>query len=269
MRLVFAPEQEIAFFGGDPDNFTFPRHDLDICLMRAYEDGQPVKPASLPALLGEGRRATATSSSCPGTPAPPRASRRWPGSSTCATTPCRSASSCSTRRLAALRAYSARGEEQKRRALDQIFGYENAQKALRRLPRRPPRREGDGARRRRRRRRCGRRWRPTPPSPPRSATPGPRRGRHPAEDRPPGRWSPPRGLRRLAAARHRRPDRAVRGRGEEAEREAATRSTSTRTSTRCATRCCRRPPSTTTSRRSPSPTSSSSPSRSWAPPTRS
>ncbi len=46
VRLVFAPEQEIAFFGGDPDNFTFPRHDVDICLVRAYENGQPAKPQS-------------------------------------------------------------------------------------------------------------------------------------------------------------------------------------------------------------------------------
>ncbi|NBO92100.1 MAG: S46 family peptidase [Planctomycetia bacterium] len=43
VRLVFAPEMSIAFFGGDPDNFEFPRFDLDITMFRVYEEGKPAK----------------------------------------------------------------------------------------------------------------------------------------------------------------------------------------------------------------------------------
>ena len=56
VRLVFAPEGQIAFFGGDPDNFTFPRFDYDVAFFRAYDQGRALQPAHHLAWSPEGVR---------------------------------------------------------------------------------------------------------------------------------------------------------------------------------------------------------------------
>jgi hypothetical protein len=128
VRLVFAPEQSMAFFGGDPDNFTFPRHDLDICLMRAYENGQPLKPASYLRWTGKGVADgdLVFVSGHPGSTARLETMARLEYLRDKAY-PFRLKQL--RQRIGVLKAYAALGEEQRRRALDAIFGYENSLKA--------------------------------------------------------------------------------------------------------------------------------------------
>ena len=129
VRLVFAPEKDIAFFGGDPDNFEYPRYDLDICFFRVYEDDKPAKiehyltwskaGASDDELIfvagHPGRTDRLEHGGAPGIPARSQSSR--------------SRSNMLRRREVLLQTYSDRGLENARRAQDDLFGYQNSRKA--------------------------------------------------------------------------------------------------------------------------------------------
>jgi hypothetical protein len=129
VRLVFAPEQEVAFFGGETDNFTYPRHDLDFCVMRLYENGRPARPAAfLPLSRGGAREGELVFVS------------GHPWSSARNHTMAQLASERAVllpavlrfvrQRLRVLEAYAAREPEARRRARESIFAYENSRKAF-------------------------------------------------------------------------------------------------------------------------------------------
>ena len=129
VRLVMAPERQAAYYGGDNDNFTYPRYDLDMAYFRIYENDKPLHPEHWltwnPKGLAEGDLVFV--SGHPGstdrqfTYAQLEYQRdvRYP-----------LVLSYIDQTVKILREYSARGKEQERRALVQIFGYENSRKAL-------------------------------------------------------------------------------------------------------------------------------------------
>jgi hypothetical protein len=129
VRLVFAPEQQTAFFGGDPDNFTYPRYDLDMALFRVYENGKPVESKNFLQWNGKGA-ADGELVFVSG----------HPGSTSRQETLAQLESQRDyflpltitdiQRQLGVLRRYSAEGAEQNRQALEKIFGLENGLKAL-------------------------------------------------------------------------------------------------------------------------------------------
>ena len=129
VRLVFAPEQQTAFFGGDPDNFTFPRYDLDFALLRVYENGRPVPSKEYLKWNTKG----AADGDLVFVSGHPGSTERGLTRAQLETDrdvmyPVRIGRY--KRELQALRAYSGRGPEQARQAADEIFGLENTVKAL-------------------------------------------------------------------------------------------------------------------------------------------
>jgi hypothetical protein len=127
IRLVFAPEVQTAFFGGDPDNFTYPRYDIDMALFRVYENGKPIKsPAFLkwnPKGAADGELVFVSG---------------HPGSTDRLHTYAQLEMSRDhtypyfleliKRQLGVAKSYAARGPEQAREAANLIFGLENWQK---------------------------------------------------------------------------------------------------------------------------------------------
>ena len=128
VRIVFAPEQQIAFYGGDPDNFTFPRYDLDMALFRVYENGQPIKSDNYlkwnPKGVGDGDLTFVSghpgSTSRLDTLAQLEAERDLVEPSTL---------KILKNRIDTLKKYSATSAEAARQAGTTIFGLENSQKA--------------------------------------------------------------------------------------------------------------------------------------------
>lgn len=128
VRMVFAPELDTAFFGGDPDNFNFPRFDLDMAFFRVYENGQPLRTENYFKWSKSGAKADELVfvSGHPGSTARlntvahleflrdagiPFTLRRL------------------RRERDMLNRYSAQGDEQARRAQESLLGIENARKA--------------------------------------------------------------------------------------------------------------------------------------------
>jgi len=125
--LVFAPEAQIAFFGGDPDNFTYPRYDIDFALFRVYENGKPVDSTNYlkwnPKGAGEGELVFVSGN--PGSTARMQTLAQLEAMRD-ETLPLTLKSL--RQRLAVLKQYGARGPEQARQVASAIFGLENSVK---------------------------------------------------------------------------------------------------------------------------------------------
>ena len=129
IRLVMAPERQIAFWGGDDDNFTYPRYDLDMAFFRIYVDDKPLSTSDYLKFnaAGAANNELVFVSGHPGstsrldTYAMMEMQRDFSYPMTL---------EIIQKRLDVLHDYSKKGPEQERRALGQIFGLENGKKAI-------------------------------------------------------------------------------------------------------------------------------------------
>ncbi len=128
VRLVMAPEMKIAFFGGDPDNFTFPRYDIDMTFFRVYENGKPVKSEHYLHWNDKGA-ADGELVFVSGHPGSTNRLQSFEQIVYQRDYGYPERLKAYQRRLALLKEYSKRGPEQARQAAGQIFGIENGQKA--------------------------------------------------------------------------------------------------------------------------------------------
>jgi hypothetical protein len=129
VRLVFAPEQQTAFWGGDLDNFTYPRYDLDLAIFRVYENGKPVNSEQYLKWnskgAGDGELVFVS-----GNPGSTQRIRTVNQLQFLRDTILPINLKILNGRLEALDRYASRGQEQRREATDQIFGARNSLKAL-------------------------------------------------------------------------------------------------------------------------------------------
>jgi uncharacterized protein (UPF0335 family) len=129
IRLVMAPEAQAAFYGGDPDNFTYPRYDLDFAFFRVYEDGKPAKPKDFFKWSKAGAKdgELVFVSGHPGSTDRLKTVRQLEYERDYHLP---DYLKILNRRRKAFYAYAAAGPEQARRAKDLIFGFENSIKAI-------------------------------------------------------------------------------------------------------------------------------------------
>ncbi len=129
VRLVFAVEQQTAFYGGDPDNFTYPRYDLDMALFRVYENGKPIDSKDYlkwnPKGAGDGDLVFVS-----GNPGGTERLVTYAYLVSLRDDTLPNIIELLKNRIAVLKDYAARGPEQSRQATTLIFGLENSRKVF-------------------------------------------------------------------------------------------------------------------------------------------